>query len=510
MNAVLDRMYSFIASVNLDSNSCFVESTTGKIGMTEIARKGYYDEFLRILLSYVGEAEQDELVRSFDRARLIDAFSEGKTSVRELVSIDGQLSEIRAERIPEFDEESIRVRACIFIRPISNYDDDRALRRSAGNTEKSEGDIVLKTLYFESYEINVEKDMLVGYDVRNNQFVKNDTRYPLKDTIDAWIEDEVIHPDSAEELKSFYKPGYLRKKSLEGKYTVQLLLREPGGDKYRWYEDSIIPVGRVFRAYRRDIDLYKKRQEERIREEEQEKMYDYNKSMLCTLASVVEFRNEGNKTHISHVNEITKILLEDVAERSPQYEMTKSKIRLYATAATIHDIGKVTVPDNILNKCGRLTPEEREIMKQHTVNGARIVESMKTEEQEDLYECCADIALHHHERYDGNGYPEGLKGEAISIAAQAVSIADAYDALVSARCYKDAYPFDEAYEMIVNGECGQFNPRILESLRAVLEKIRGLYEKERQVYEENKAAGVVMDEAEITAIHHDNELIADR
>jgi putative two-component system response regulator len=141
----------------------------------------------------------------------------------------------------------------------------------------------------------------------------------------------------------------------------------------------------------------------------------------------------------------------------------------------MHDIGKIAIPDSILLKPGRLTTEEFEIMKEHTIRGCKIINSASVIQDEEYYMYCYDICRHHHERYDGNGYPDGLKGEEISIVAQVVSVVDVYDALISRRCYKEAYDEEKVFEMILNGECGVFNPKLIECLKEVRTKLKRLY-----------------------------------
>ena len=215
---------------------------------------------------------------------------------------------------------------------------------------------------------------------------------------------------------------------------------------------------------------------------------EYNASVLDTMASLVEFRNIENGLHISRVRRLTELLLTDIATRFPEYNLTKNVIDLYTQASTIHDIGKVTIPDSVLNKAGRFTPEEREIMQTHTVKGEQIVERLHMSGLEELKKTCCDVVRHHHERFDGGGYPDHLVGDKISIGVQAVSLADVYDALVSVRCYKDAFSADEALRMILSGECGAFNPHVLESLQAVEPRMRELYENTKDITAEEAAA----------------------
>lgn len=189
-----------------------------------------------------------------------------------------------------------------------------------------------------------------------------------------------------------------------------------------------------------------------------------NKLMISILSHIVEFRNGESGAHIIHINVLTRMLLERLAEISEDYNLSSIDINLISTASALHDIGKITVPSSILNKPGRLTGEEFEIMKQHAARGAEMLKSLEAFQSERLIEVAYQICRWHHERYDGSGYPDGLAGEAIPIAAQVVAIADVYDALTSNRCYKIAFPHEKAMSMIINGECGQFNPLLLRCL----------------------------------------------
>ena len=158
----------------------------------------------------------------------------------------------------------------------------------------------------------------------------------------------------------------------------------------------------------------------------------------------------------------------------PELGLTPHMIEVITQASAMHDVGKISVPDSILLKPGRLTSEEFEVMKSHTTRGCEIIEKLKDIQDKEYYEACLDICRHHHERYDGRGYPDGLKGEENSIGAQLTAIADVYDALVSDRVYKSAYPVDKAYDMIKNGECGVFSPKLLacfEFARPDMEKL---------------------------------------
>lgn len=197
-----------------------------------------------------------------------------------------------------------------------------------------------------------------------------------------------------------------------------------------------------------------------------------NRIMITILSQIVEFRNGESGPHVMHINILTELLLEPLMKRSNDYHMTWSEQQMIVTASSLHDIGKIGIAESILNKPGRLTDEEFEIMKTHTLIGASILEKMEFYQDEPLVQIARDICRWHHERYDGRGYPDGLKGDQIPISVQVVALADVYDALVSERVYKKAYSHEQALRMILNGECGAFNPLLLQCLMDIKDKIK--------------------------------------
>ena len=201
-----------------------------------------------------------------------------------------------------------------------------------------------------------------------------------------------------------------------------------------------------------------------------QKLRNANDAMIEAMSNVVEFRNMESGLHVKRIRVFTRALAEEIEKRFPEYGLTTEKIGIISQAAAMHDIGKITVPDGILLKPGRLTKEEFEVMKEHTSKGAEMIASFVHLDDEEYFSYCYDICRHHHERFDGRGYPDGLKGDEINIAAQIVSIADVFDALVAERVYKKAFDKETAYNMILNGECGCFSPRLVEAFLAVKEE----------------------------------------
>lgn len=193
-----------------------------------------------------------------------------------------------------------------------------------------------------------------------------------------------------------------------------------------------------------------------------------NKLMIAILSHIVEFRNGESGAHVLHVNQITELLLKQLILHTDQYPLSQSDITLISMASSLHDIGKIAIPEDVLNKPGRLTDEEFEIIKTHAAIGADILLSLPADQQSvPLVRVAFEICRWHHERYDGKGYPDGLKGDDIPIAAQTVALADVYDALTSERCYKKAYSHEDALNMILDGQCGAFNPILLQCLQEI-------------------------------------------
>ncbi len=222
------------------------------------------------------------------------------------------------------------------------------------------------------------------------------------------------------------------------------------------------------------IELYRHRNNlESIVTEQLTRLNSMNRSMVETLASVIEFRSCESGEHVRRISYITSVLMTAISEMYTEYYHSKNVIDHIAMAAVLHDVGKISIPDLILNKPAKLTKPEFEIMKGHTIKGCEILSSIPSEMMDkEVYQLSYDICRHHHERWDGGGYPDGLKGDEISIHAQAVAIADVYDALTSPRVYKAAYSHEKALEMIFNGECGCFNPKVIEAFKLIAEKIR--------------------------------------
>ena len=203
-----------------------------------------------------------------------------------------------------------------------------------------------------------------------------------------------------------------------------------------------------------------------------------NNIMIQIMSNILGSRNSESREHILHIKTATEMMLRQLVKVTDAYPLTEADIALITTASSLHDIGKIRIPEEILNKPGRLTDEEFKIMKKHSELGAAIIKDMDFPQDHRLVHTAWEICRWHHERWDGKGYPDGLKGEEIPISAQVVSIVDVYDALTSERCYKKAFDHDTAIQMILDGQCGQFNPILLMCLKELSLQLSKMIDKE--------------------------------
>ena len=221
----------------------------------------------------------------------------------------------------------------------------------------------------------------------------------------------------------------------------------------------------VYRRVTNTIKLYAKQRRLVQMVSDQIRARENNTDMLVgVLSHIVEFRNGESGLHVRHIRMITELLLHRLLEISSRYSITAEQQDMIPLASALHDIGKIGIDEKILNKPGKLTPEEFEVIKTHSMLGAKMLHDLDNFAEQPLLQTAYEIARWHHERWDGRGYPDGLKGDEIPISAQLVSLADVYDALTSERCYKKAFSHEKAMQMILNGECGAFNPLLLQCL----------------------------------------------
>lgn len=239
--------------------------------------------------------------------------------------------------------------------------------------------------------------------------------------------------------------------------------------------------------YKMQLELVVKKQNDNIKKQNEvlrqqaRKLGQLNEILIDSLSNIVEFRNLETKQHIKRIREFSLCLGKSVMKLYPEYELTQEKLVQIGWASSLHDIGKIAIPDSIILKSSKLTPDEFEYIKSHTTKGAEIISQAIQLNDKAVHDYACDIARHHHEKYDGNGYPDGLKGDEISIAAQIVSLVDVYDALTSKRVYKAAYEPDKAYQMIINGNSGTFSPKLLKAFaeaKAEFENLLVMYRDE--------------------------------
>lgn len=267
-----------------------------------------------------------------------------------------------------------------------------------------------------------------------------------------WIEETPVIMISAEDAYSFIERAY-----------------DLGASDYitRPFDARV-----VCRRVSNTLMLYAK--QKRLVQMVAEQVYEKEKvsnTMISILSHIVEFRNNESGLHVVHIRTITELLLRRLRKRRTAIP-SEADISLISTASALHDIGKINIPEQILNKPGRLTKEEFEIVKTHSAVGEHMLRQIPFNQNEPLVKIAREICRWHHERWDGRGYPDGLKGDEIPISAQVVSLADVYDALTSERCYKAAFDHETALNMIVNGECGAFNPLLLECLMDGADQIK--------------------------------------
>lgn len=240
--------------------------------------------------------------------------------------------------------------------------------------------------------------------------------------------------------------------------------------------DAAVVLKRVKNIY--SLYTYRRSLEKKVAEQTKI-IRQYNDNLLDLLGVIVEYRDSESGNHVHRVKAYTEAIANSVRMNYKEYGLTPKQVKRIASASVLHDLGKIAIPDSILLKPGKLTSEEFEIMKSHTVKGGEILLHAKGAWDKEFNQICYEICRHHHERYDGRGYPDHLKGEEIPIEAQIVSLADVFDALVTDRVYKKAYTPEEAKRMIFNGECGTFSPKILNCFEEVFPRFLKIVEAQK-------------------------------
>ncbi len=441
------------------------------------------DEFLLVLPDISEHAFEMKLNRI--RQRVEETEIAGFEELKLSVSIGGIMAE--GETIEEVVERADHLMYQAKIRKNSVVTQRDALLISEQNTQEEserllilvaddaeENRELLSEMLKDRYDIieaeNGEKaiELLHGYG-KSISLVLLDLLMPVMDGFDVlaqmgaekWLEDIPVIMISSEDSASCVARAY-----------------ELGAVDYigRPFNINI-----VYRRVQNTIKLYAKQR--RLATLVTNQIYEKEKNnqiMISILSQIVEFRNGESGLHVMRINMITGMLLERLAVKSDKYPLSWEERSIITMASSLHDIGKIGIPEEILNKPGKLTREEFEIMKQHSAIGADMLKSLKRYQNEELVKIAYEICRWHHERYDGRGYPDGLKGDEIPISAQVVSLADVYDALVSERVYKKAFSPEKALEMIQNGECGSFNPLLLECLVDIRDRVKEEYEQREE------------------------------
>lgn len=441
------------------------------------------DEFLLVLPEISEGAFEIKLRRI--RQHIHEAKIVGFSQIKLSVSIGGVMSngETIEETLRRADRLMYQAKICKNT-VVTQWDEIQDNRNSAENggerlkiliVDDSETNRQLLTeMLKDNYDIIEAEDGEKAIEMLHERgedisLVLLDLLMPVMDGFDVlaymgknkWLEEIPVIMISSEDSTPYVKRAY-----------------ELGATDYigRPFDENI-----VFRRVQNTIKLYAKQR--RLAALVTNQIYEKEKNnqmMISILSHIVEFRNGESGMHVMRINTITGMLLERLAVKSDNYPLSWAERSMITMASSLHDIGKIGISEEILNKPGKLTEEEFEIMKQHSAIGAKMLQSLKKYQDEELLKIAYEICRWHHERYDGRGYPDGLKREEIPISAQVVSLADVYDALVSERVYKKAFSPEKALEMIQNGECGSFNPLLLECLVDIRDRVKEEYEQREE------------------------------
>ena len=431
-----DEFLLVLPDVNEDTFVQKLQQIQTKIHTVHISQYGQMPLSISVGGVIMGDESVEDAVRRADKL-MYQAKTQKNMVVTEEDAIDGEhrieRSKIKQQILLVDDSEINREILTEILK-----DDYRILQAENGEEgirilQEHENDIALVLL-------DILMPGLNGFDVLNLM------------NINHWIEDIPVIIISAENSSDYVRKAY-----------------ELGASDYvNCPFDSKTVYQRVYNI----IKLYAK--QKRLLSLVKDQIYENEKNnqmMISILSHIVEFRNGESGKHVLHINILTGLLLDKLTQKSDKYFISGNEQYLITTASALHDIGKIGIDEKILNKPGKLTAEEFEIMKQHTVIGEEMLKNLEFYQDEELVRYAREICRWHHERYDGRGYPDGLVGDEIPIAAQVVSMADVYDALTSERVYKKAFSHEKAMEMILNGECGNFNPLLLECLQEIAGEI---------------------------------------
>jgi response regulator RpfG family c-di-GMP phosphodiesterase len=361
--------------------------------------------------------------------------------------------------------------------------------RGIANTTRDSSELIYSILnsFDASFIVNAEKNTLKVLSVGKNYkgSIDKEGRDGFENyggRIKDLIEANVVPEDKNTVLESF-DIGYIRQK-IKKEHVFSIIYRTYDNDrKIIYHKTTFMNAENKFEQSEfliciQNIDLNKYESERNASLIEQNaRLSKINEDIFLIAGAVIEARDMESGEHVFRVKEYTRLLANQVMEDFPEYNLTNEKISYITAASALHDLGKIMIPDSILLKAGKLTPEEFEIMKTHTVKGCELIDRFPLESAENYIKCAREICRWHHEKYDGKGYPDGLCGEEIPISAQIVSIVDCYDALTQKRVYKEARSADESYSMIINGECGAFSDKILFCFEKVKDNFASLVSK---------------------------------
>ena len=342
--------------------------------------------------------------------------------------------------------------------------------RGIANATRDNSELINSVLgsFDASFIVNADKDTIKTFYV--DEKYKNTNGVPVRSSFKEWINESIngtVVPEDKNYTLENFDLGFISQK-VKNERFFSIIYRTHGKDhKIIYHKTTFMNAESKFGQNEflmciQSIDLDKYALDGITKEaDKNEKLYKINEDIFLIAGAVIEARDAESGEHVFRVKEYTRLLANKIMETFPEYGLSNELISYITAASALHDLGKIMIPDSILLKAGKLTPEEFEIMKTHTVKGCELIDRFPLESAENYVNCAREICRWHHERYDGKGYPDGLSGEDIPISAQIVGIVDCYDALTTKRVYKDARTPDEAFEMIKNGECGAFSDKIL-------------------------------------------------
>ncbi|MDP4117729.1 MAG: HD domain-containing protein [Bacillota bacterium] len=463
----VENKYVMIFSSNLTQNECHVVGNWENM-LISINRNTTFDELIRCEAETIHNDFYEDFINKFSRDALIKAYNEGAESVwmEHLQRYNDDKHHWTMTKMVFIKEQKDNdIHVLVFVMRIDR-DGELKKERDRANAQilnigrrmfKMYVSIDLDADIYKMYRFNAENEKVGMVTGKYTKFFDR-----LRGKIPTPYIDHLSSEISTEKLKAYIEKGEMKTKLFSCP-----VIEDDGTEEYvEIYVFMMNDYGKngVLMVVRDVTDQVKR--EKTIQSVKNEKdnilaLRNLNKDLIEVLATLVEYRALESGEHIKRIKGYTCLLARKVMREYPKYGLNEDKINLIVAASAMHDIGKIAIPDSILLKPGRFTREEFDIMREHSEKGSEIIKMISNVQGVEYASYCYDITRYHHERWDGKGYPDGLKCEDIPISAQIVSIADVYDALISERCYKEAYSTETAYEMIKGGQCGIFNPKIL-------------------------------------------------